>query len=117
MADKSKKKSKNPIVAYFKPFGLRQICDLLMIVGAILIFAGLLAHTISEGYITAVIGLSMYVLASLIAIYRCVRILIKKDVNKRSAEFKNAVINICVMGVILILAILGICAAYLWPPR
>jgi type IV secretory pathway TrbD component len=115
MPEKSKKKSKNPIIAYFMPFGLRQATDLLMIVGAIVIFAGLLTHAIIQANITMYIGLSMYIVGSAIAIYRCLRVLLRKDINRRSVEHKNAVINIVVMGVFLILSVLGICAAaFFW---
>ena len=115
MSEKTKKKNKNPFIAYFTPFGLRQTTDLLMLVGAIVIFVGIFTHSFAnDANIVIVVGMSMYVVACCIAIYRCIRVMLKKDVNKRSAEFKNAIINICIMSVILVLAVLGIIAAFLW---
>ena len=109
-----KKKKKNPIVSYFTPFGLKQVRDLLMIVGALLIFVGLFLHGFLAVNIVAVIGMIMYGVASLIAIYECICILTKKGVNKKNAEFKSAIINLVIMVIILGLAVLGIVAAFSW---
>ena len=106
-----KKKKKSGIVAYFTPFGLRQITDLLMIVGAVMIFVGLFVHSFLAVSAVVIIGLSMYILACGIAIFRCVKVLLSKDLSRKSKEFKNAVVNICVMAVILGLSILGVVAA------
>ena len=109
---RSKKKKRNPILAYFKPFGLRQICDLTMLAGVIVIFIGIFVSANEAGETVAVIGMSIYALACLMAIFRCFTVLRKKDINKRDPEFKAALINMCVMGVLLALAAFGIIAAY-----
>lgn len=35
------KKKQNAFVRYFVPFGLRQVCDLMMLVGTVLLIVGL----------------------------------------------------------------------------
>jgi|GEM_PF-794836 len=113
IAPKKKKKKRSGIVGYFVPFGLRQATDLLMIVGAIMIFVGLFVHGFLGEPIPVIIGLSMYVLAGVLAVIRCLRVLLNKELSRKSAEFKNAIINLCIMVVILALASVGIAAAVL----
>ena len=110
---KKKKKKRTGIAAYFVPFGLRQTADLLMVVGAILIIVGLIVHTFLQEPVTVIVGLSMYVVACLISIYRCIKVFLNKELSKKSVERKNAIINVSIMGVILALAIVGIVAAVL----
>ena len=110
----SRKKKKNLFVAYFTPFGLRQICDLLMLAGAITIFVGIFVSVYLSVNIVAAIGMGLYVIACGIAIFRTLRIILQKDINKRSPEYKNAVINLCIMIVILVAAVFGIIAAFIW---
>ncbi len=108
MATKAKKKSKNFIAAYFKPFGLRQLCDILMLAGAIVIFVGFFTEQI-----VITVGIAIYMFASLLAIFRSVRVLFNKDINKRSPERRNAIINIVVMSVLVIIGVLALLAGYL----
>ena len=116
MSEKSKfrKKKSNPIVAYFVPFGLRQFCDIAMLASAITIFVGIFVSWNMGNNWVAVIGMIVYALACTVAIIRALSVMFKKDVNKRDPEYKTAVINVCIMGVLLILAIFGIIAAFVW---
>ena len=97
------KKNKNIFAAYFKPFGLRQICDLLIFASAVVIIVGLC--TLDA---VAAVGFGLFAAACLLAIFRAVKTMAKKGVNKRSAEYKNAMINAIIMCVLLALAVLGI---------
>ncbi|MCI8459137.1 MAG: hypothetical protein HFE46_05685 [Clostridia bacterium] len=99
MAAKAKKQ--NFIQAYFSDFGLRQICDFLMLGGAIVLIVGIF---VSEIVIT--VGLAIYLVATGLAIFRSVRVLCSK-INHRSPEYKNAIINTVIMGVIFAVALFG----------
>ncbi|MCL2234599.1 MAG: hypothetical protein FWC02_02850 [Firmicutes bacterium] len=98
MATAVKKRKKQ---GYFSKLGLRQLADLLMLVGAILIFIGLLTTNT-----VLVVGLAFYIVAALIAIFRVVRVMLS-GISKKSPEFKRALINAIVMALILGLAIFG----------
>jgi len=108
-----KKKKKGAFARYFTPFGLRQVCDLLMIFGAIMMFIGLFVHGFMGINIVVLIGLGMYVVASLLAMFRCLKVITNKEISKKSMERKRAVTNIIIMSVILALAVVGILAAVL----
>ena len=99
MAAKAKKQ--NFIQAYFSDFGLRQICDFLMLGGAIVLIVGIF---VSEIVIT--VGLAIFLVATGLAIFRSVRVLCSK-INHRSPEYKNAIINTVIMGVIFAVALFG----------
>lgn len=99
MAAKAKKK--NFIQLYFSNFGIRQICDFLMVGAAIVMFVGFF---LDDLIIT--IGLGIYVVASLIAIIRSVRVLVS-DINHKAPVYKNAVANVVIMGLIFALATVG----------
>ena len=76
-----------------------------------MIFAGLFVYHFTPINAVVLIGLIMYVVAMCIGIFRCIRIMRKKDISKKSAEYKNAVIGIVVACIILALAVVGILAA------
>ena len=99
MAVKAKKR--NFIQAYFSNFGVRQICDFLMLGGAIVLLVGIFARNI-----VIAVGLGIYIVATLLALYRSVRVLCSK-INRRSPEYKNAIINTVIMGLIFALALFG----------
>ena len=106
---KTRRRSRNIFAAYFTPFGLRQICDLLFLAGTIVIIVGLSIST----DLVITIGLGIYIAACLIAMYRALKVMVKKGVNKRSPEFKSAMINLIIMSVILVVAVLGMLAVFL----
>jgi hypothetical protein len=85
--------------AYFSDFGARQICDILLIIGMIVLIVGIFTTSI-----VATIGAGIYVVASGIAVVRSVLVL-TSGINKRSPEFKRAVTGAIVMGLIFLLAI------------
>lgn len=93
---------KNVFVRYFTPFGLRQIGDLLMLAGFVVLIVGLCT-------VNAVLlaGFICYGAGSACAVTRCVITLVKTK-NHRDPTFKNAVINVCIMGVLFALAVFGI---------
>lgn len=98
----AKAKKQNFFLAYFNNFGLRQICDMLMIIGAIVLIVGL-----CTAQIVIAIGLGIYIVACIIALLRSVKVLLSKTINRRSPEYKNAIINTVIMGIIFVLAIFG----------
>ena len=99
MAAKAKKR--NFIQAYFSDFGIRQVCDFLMVGGAIVLLVGIF---VSE--IVIAVGMGIYLAATALAIFRSVRVLCGK-INHRSPEYKNAIINTVIMGLIFALALFG----------
>ncbi len=100
---------KNAFARYFTPFGLRQICDILMLVGAITLIVGLCINNnnLKVCEIILLIGLAIYILASVIAIVRAVLVLTSK-INHRAPEYKRAIANTVIMSVILALAVFGL---------
>ena len=105
MAAKAKKQ--NFIQAYFSDFGLRQICDFLMLGGAIVLLVGIFVSDL-----VIAVGLGIYLAATALALFRSVRVLFSK-INHRSPEYKNAIINTVIMGVIFALALFGFIYALL----
>lgn len=97
----AKSNKQNFFTAYFSNFGLRQICDFLMVGGAIVLLVGLFTQVI-----VITVGLGIYILATLIALFRSIKVLFSK-INKRSPEYRNAIVNTVIMGVILVLAVFG----------
>lgn len=95
------KKKQNIFVRYFTPFGLRQVCDLVMLVGVILLIVGLcnLDAVLLAGFICYAIGSAM-------SIVRCCLVLFSK-INHRDPAYKSAIINISIMGVLFALAVFG----------
>lgn len=97
-----KKKKNNAFAEYFKNFGLKQICDFIMLAGMIVLFTGLFTNEI-----VIAVGMGLIIVASGIAIFKSVRVLLTKNINKRSPEYKRALINTVIMGVIFVLAVFG----------
>lgn len=97
------KKKRNPIVRYFTPFGLRQVGDIAMLVGFILLIVGLCTV---DGVLIA--GFACYLLGAGIAVARCCAVLFSKTVNHRDPAYKSAIINVVIMGVLLALAVFGL---------
>ncbi len=95
------KKKKNFIAAYFSHFGIRQICDLCMLIGGIILIVGLCTTDL-----VAAIGLGFYMVATVLAIIRSVLVL-TSGINKRSPEFKSSIINVVIMSLIFALAVFG----------
>ena len=97
------KKKQNVFVRYFVPFGVRQVGDLAMLIGGILLLIGLFTV---EGVLIA--SFIAYILGSGISIARCCTVLFSKSVNHRDPAYKSAIINIVIMGVLFALAVFGL---------
>ena len=112
---RSKKKKRNPIVAFFVPFGLRQVNFFLIVAAVIVMFVGIFASVgDSANNTVALVGFILFAAACLLAMYRCLTVIFKKDVNKRDPEYKTALVNLIIMGVLLVLSVFGIIAAALF---
>lgn len=96
------KKKQNIFVSYFTPFGLRQVCDFVMLAGFILLIIGLCTN---NGVLLA--GFICYAVGAAASVLRCVLTLVKTK-NHRDPAFKAAIINVSIMGVLLALAIFGL---------
>ncbi len=96
------RKKQNAFVRYFTPFGLKQVCDFVMIAGFILLIVGLCTN---EGVLLA--GFICYAAAAVASITLCI-IKIIKTKNRRDPARKNAIINASIMGVLFALALFGL---------
>lgn len=93
---------KNAFARYFTPFGLRQIGDMLMLAGFVVLIVGLC--TVDSVLLA---GFICYGLGAACAIARsCITMATVK--NRRDPNFKSAVINLAIMGVLFALALFGI---------
>lgn len=101
-----KRRRKNAFVRYFVPFGLRQICDLLLLSAAIVLIVGMCIYETATT-IVLLVGLIMFALGSLLAMVRAIRVL-TSGINKRAPEYKHAIVNTVLMGIMLALAVVGI---------
>lgn len=97
----AKAKKQNFIVAYFSDFGIRQICDFLMLAGAVVLIVGLCTTEI-----VLTVGFGVYAVAAVLAIIRAIKVLTSK-INHRAPEYKNAIVSTCVMGAIFALTVFG----------
>jgi len=101
-----KKKQKNFLMRYLTPFGIRQISDIIIfILAPIMTILGMaLFRTVSQNILP--IGLGLFILGFTIAFLRALVVVLTAK-NKRSPEYKRALVNVVLMGVLLILAIVG----------
>ncbi len=101
-------KKKNVFAAYFEGFGLRQICDILMLTGAILLIVGLSICRVAlpASKIILAVGLGIYIVVAALAITRAVLVLVSK-INHRAPEYKRAIVNTVIMSVIFVLAVVA----------
>lgn len=96
-------KKRNIFVRYFTPFGLRQVCDFIMLAGVILLIVGLFTQ---DAVLLA--GFICYAAGALLSVVRCLTVLFSKKINHRDPAYKSAIINVSIMGVLLALAVFGI---------
>lgn len=98
---------KNFIAKYFENFGLKQISQILLLVGAITLIVSLfLLNSVQGCVITAIIGSALIVIASAIGIVMHVLTIVKT--NRHRVEFKNAVANLVIAIVLLAISIVSI---------
>lgn len=95
------KKKQNVFVRYFTPFGLRQVCDILMLIGTVLLIVGLFNL---DGVLLA--GFIVYMVGSGASVARCCLTLFGTT-NHRDPAFKAAIINVAIMGVLFALSVFG----------
>ena len=96
------KKKQNVFVRYFTPFGLRQVCDILMLIGTVLLIVGLFNL---DGVLLA--GFIVYMVGSGASVARCCLTLFSKEINHRDPAYKAAIINVAIMGVLFALSVFG----------
>jgi hypothetical protein len=103
-------KKENIFKRYFVPFGLSQVCDILMLLGAIMLIVGLFVAIadVAVSELLLLIGLCIYIAASALAILRAVLVLVNKQINHRAPEYKRAIVNTVIMGVIFALAVFAL---------
>lgn len=97
------RKKRNAFVRYFTPFGLRQVCDFVMLAGFVLLIVGLCTTDT-----VLLVGFICYAIGAAGSIARCCLVLFSKTINHRDPTYKSAIINVCVMGVLFALAVFGI---------
>ncbi len=98
-------KKKNVFQRYFENFGLKQICDILMVIALILVIVGWILWQTTE--IILIISFALFVLTSALSIIRCIGI-IRKEPNKRSPERRAAVVNVVIMIVFFAVALFAL---------
>ncbi len=102
---KSKKAKGNIFKRYFSDFGIKQMADILIILGAIAIIVGLCVYKsmLDINYVTlagAAVCLVGLILRSIIIVN-----VFKVVTNKRAPEYKQALINAVITGVMILLSV------------
>ena len=93
---------------YFSNFGLRQICDIAMLLGAVLVLVGLFVAlgSLKASHIILGIGLGVYIVATALSLVRTITVLVTVK-NHRNPEYKRAIVNTVIMGIIFAIAVFG----------
>ena len=99
------KKKSNFFKRYFVPFGLNQLCGLLMFCAAILLIIGLCLYKTAP--VLILIGFIIFGLCAIMMIFKMVKVLLG-GLNKRSPEYKSAVVNLVLMCLILAISVFGV---------
>ena len=110
--EKSKKDGKVVLFFknYFADFGYRQITGLVLIAAALLLMFGLIFPKVIA---LMIVGLALYIACGLSGVAQSVWIMLKN--NKRSPEFKRAVISLVCMAALLAIAVVGLVFAIIDP--
>jgi hypothetical protein len=98
------KKRRSAFAQYFIPFGFRQICDIMMLVAFVVLIVGMCVYASTS--MVLLIGLAIFFVASSIAVARSIRIL-ASGINKRSPEFKHALVNTILFTLLTVLAVVA----------
>ena len=93
----------NKKTGYFSVFGLRQACDLLLIIASVFLIVGMFVEPL---WVT-IVGFSLFIVGALISIVRML-IVARSSVKNSSPELRNAIINIVIMTVVFGLAVFGL---------
>lgn len=109
-------KKKNIFQRYFENFGLKQICDILMVVSLILLVVGWILCKTTE--LILIIAFGLFALTTFLSIIKCLTI-IKNEPNKRSPERRAAVVNVIISAIIFLVAVFaliwGLTVGYVLP--
>lgn len=88
---------------YFANFGLKQICDMTLIAASIVLIVGMFVEPIA----VAIVGFALFILGSATSVVRVTLVLTRK-ISRSSPEFKNALVNLIIMAIVLALSIFGL---------
>jgi heme A synthase len=97
--ERVRRRKRNFWAEYFKTFGLRQLVGLVMIACSIALIFGL----IFKSEVTLLIAFSVYAAVAFLSVLMSIWTMLKN--NRRSPEFKRAMVNLIIMVVILALAL------------
>ncbi len=86
---------------YFARFGIRQICDIALVVAAILLIIGLFVET----SVVSLIGFLIFAAASAVSAVRCATVLFR--VSKGTPEYRNALVGLIAMTIVFALSLTG----------
>ena len=101
-------KKKNFIVRYFSNFGIKQISEILLFIGMVALIVSLFfTEQVEFAKIFMGITLAVVAFASALCVVRHVLIVVNKKINRRSPEFKHAVIALVASAILFALCVFG----------
>ncbi len=86
---------------YFSRFGLRQVCDIALLLAAVLLIVGLFVETVA----VSVAGFALFAAASAVSAVRCAVTLFR--VGRGTPEYRNALIGLIAMAIVFALSLTG----------
>lgn len=102
-------KRKNFIARYFKNFGLKQISEILLFIGLVALIVSLFfTEQVEFAKTFMAITIGVVALGFALGFARHLLVVLGKKLNRRSPEFKNALVNAIVSGALTLLAIVGL---------
>ena len=86
------------------------VCDTVMLLAAVLLVVALfLSKEHVEAFnIMVIIACAIFIAASLVMLVKSVLVLINKQINHRSPEFKQAIVIAICMAIVLAIAVFGL---------
>ena len=101
-------KKKNFIARYFSNFGIKQISEILIVIGLIALIVSLFfTEEVQFAKIFMGVTLAVVALAFALNIIRNVLVITDKKVNRRSPEFKHSVTMLVVSAIMFALCLFG----------
>ncbi len=88
---------------YFSEFGLRQVCDIILLSAAVTLIVGMFVRPVA----VTIVGFALFIVGSAMSVVRTVLVL-RSGVFRASPEFRNAVVNLVIMSVVFALAMFGL---------
>ena len=89
--------------SYFSHFGIKQVCDITLIAASIVLIVGMFVEPVA----VAITGFALFIAGAAVSIVRVLLVMTRK-ISHSSPEFKNALVNIIIMTIVLALAIFGL---------